>query len=51
MALAPFMNDDDIKELAKEKLKSSGKIEDIAAFAPFMDEDDIGEIIKHMISK
>ena len=50
-SLAPFMNDDDIKELAKEKLKSSGKIEDIAAFAPFMDEDDIGEIIKHMISK
>ena len=45
------MDDDDIKELAKEKLKSSGKIEDISAFVPFMDEDDIGEIIKHMISK
>ena len=51
VALAPFMDDDDIKELAKEKLKSSGKIEDISAFVPFMDEDDIGEIIKHMISK
>ena len=46
-----MLDDDDIKELAKEKLKSRGKIEDISAFVPFMDEDDIGEIIKHMISK
>ena len=46
-----MLDDDDIKELAKEKLKSCGKIEDISAFVPFMDEDDIGEIIKHMISK
>lgn len=52
-ALAPFMDEDDIaeiaKELAKEAIKNGGSLEDVAALAPFMDDDDIKELAKEKL--
>ena len=49
VALAPFMNEDDIAEIAKELFKNGGSLKDVAALAPFMDEDDIGELAKEKL--
>ncbi len=48
-ALAPFMNEDDIGEIAKDLLKNGGRIEDVVELAPFMDEDNIGDIAKDLL--
>ncbi len=47
-ALAPFMNEDDIAEIAKELFKNGGSLEDVAALAPFMNEDDLGEVVREL---
>lgn len=48
-ALAPFMNEDDLGEMAQEAVKNGGTLEDIAVLAAFMNEDDLGEIAKEAI--
>ena len=48
-ALAPFMNEDDLGEMAKEAVKNGGTLEDIAVLAAFMNEDDLGEIAEEAI--
>ena len=48
-SLAPFMNEDDLGEMAKEAAKNGGTLEDIAVLAAFMNEDDLGEIAKEAV--
>ncbi|MDD7573919.1 MAG: helix-turn-helix domain-containing protein [Eubacteriales bacterium] len=48
-SLAPFMNEDDLGEMAKEAAKNGGTLEDIAVLAAFMNEDDLGEIAEEAI--
>ena len=48
-ALAPYMNGDDLGEIAVGLAKNGGSLEDVAALAPYMDEDDIGEIAKEKL--
>ena len=48
-ALAPYMNGDDLGEIAVGLAKNGGSLEDIAALVPYMDEDDIGEIAKEKL--
>ena len=48
-ALAPYMNGDDLGEIAVGLAKNGGSLEDVAALAPFMDEDDIGELAKEKL--
>ena len=49
VALAPFMNEDDLGEVVRELAKNGGSLKDVAALAPFMDEDDIGELAKEKL--
>ena len=48
-ALAPFMNEDDIAEIAKELFKNGGSLKDVGALASFMNVDDTGELAKEAI--
>ena len=49
VALAPFMNEDDLGEMAKEAVKDGGTLEDVANLAAFISEDDLGAIAKEAI--
>lgn len=47
-ALAPYMNGDDLGEIAGELAKNGGSLEDVAALAPYMDEDDVGKVVREL---
>ena len=47
-ALAPYMNGDDLGEIAVGLAKNGGSLEDVAALAPFMNEDDLGEVVREL---
>ena len=50
VALAPFMNDDDLGKLISYALeKGLLEMKDIMSFAPFLDSDDLGSLIKKAI--
>ncbi len=46
LSLAPFMDEDDLKEIAEKIAGQKGKLSCIEALAPFMDERDLGELVK-----
>lgn len=48
-ALAPYMNGDDLGEIAVGLAKNGGSLKDVAALAPFMDDDDIKELAKEKL--
>ena len=48
-SLAPFMNEDDLGEIAKEAIKNGGTLEDVANLAAFISGDDLGAIAKEAI--
>ena len=48
-ALAPYMNGDDLGEIAVGLAKNGGSLEDVAALAPYMDEDDVGKVVRELV--
>ena len=48
-ALAPYMNGDDLGEIAGGLAKNGGSLEDVAALAPYMDEDDVGKVVRELV--
>lgn len=48
-SLAPYMNGDDLGEIAGELAKNGGSLEDIAVLAPYMDEDDVGKVVRELV--
>lgn len=48
-SLAPYMNGDDLGEIAVGLAKNGGSLEDVAALAPYMDEDDVGKVVRELV--
>ena len=48
-ALAPYMNGDDLGEIAVGLAKNGGSLEEVAALAPYMDEDDVGKVVRELV--
>ena len=48
-ALAPYMNGDDLGEIAVGLAKNGGSLEDVAALAPYMDVDDVGKVVRELV--
>lgn len=48
VALAPFMSEDDLGEIARAVAKNGSSFEEVVSLAPFLNEDDLSEIAREV---